>query len=803
MLVQALWGGLDAKKTAHDTRARIMLVPERLTSRAEARAALGAQFWEQPVSSARTLTGAVATTPGEPPPLAAQAPQGAVRCQQLLVLQAGVGPVAPGYDGSNGGVVSWCGGVGGVGLCLFPLRPSHSISSSLPQFVDRALAATGGKTWWAALTGRARVARLWQAHAGGAKLTDVLKDASCYSLAAHTRATAGPVKLNAVLEVPDARSFGGKRSGASAPPRSLAPRGRATATASLPGGHAARALVTAGTDCVDGAASYERVPLVVAADVASGPRGDGVQYRVGVRHARRSAATAAASSASAPPCPTIHVQGAVAVEGEAVLWRRAPGARWRGASAVAPPPPPDADGGASDSDDSLAVTPPARVAGGVRSPPPPPPPHPVRRRPPRAGGRLAAADARAEAATAAGPPPPAEPKPADPLADIVGADWVVSLDADGDASVVEVVPKSEGGTDPATPSSSPPQSPAADLLASLDAATKALSTLRSASGRLRRASRAAAARRAAGAPPPARVARAPYTPGVGTPSARLFGAVGVLARIPITHATLRPRSARARTASPPPPSPRPRLVAPRDGGAFPAAAPLVALRTAASRVGAAAAALADGDAWAPSLAGTALRVFGCAGATLQLGRFARPLLDYTHVSARLDLGLAAESAGGSSGGGDDGLSFAHPPRDGPPAAMTTRAAATAAAASAAGSWHALSLSACQQVAGPLRARCDVRWALEGAPAAPVPASSPTYSAPPTPLRRPNSARSRSGAAAGAAAAAAWTAARGVRAARLETVYGLDYVLPGTEGTLRLCGWWSPARREAMCELRLL
>ena len=787
-----------------------MLVPERLTSRAEARAALGAQFWEQPVSSARTLTGAVTTTPGEPPPLAAQAPQGAVRCQQLLVLQAGVGPVAPGYDGSNGGVVSWCvgGGGGGGWLCLFPLLfplTLHSPFPSSPQFVDRALAATGGKNWWAALTGRARVARLWQAHAGGAKLTDVLKDASAYSLAAHTRATAGPVKLNAVLEVPDARSLSGKRSGASALPRGLAPRGRATATASLPGGHAARALVTAGTDCVDGAAAYERVPLVVAADVASGPRGDGMQYRVGVRHARRSASTTASSSAAAsPPCPATHVQGAVAVEGEAVLWRRAPGARWRGASAVAPLPPADADAGASDTDDALAVAPPARVAGGRNDRPPAPPPT-VRRRPPRPGGRLAAADARAATAAAAGPPP-REPQPADPLADIVGADWVVSLDADGDASVVEVVPNSEGGknADAATTTTSPPpQSPAADLLASLDAATKALSTLRSASGRLRRASRAAAARRAAGAPLPARVARAPYTPGVGTPSARLFGAVGVLARIPITPATLRPRSARARTASPPPPSPRPRRAPPRDGGAFPAAAPLAALRTAAARVGAAAAALADGDAWAPSLAGTALRVFGCAGATLQLGRFARPLLDYTHVSARLDLGLAAESAGGGSGV-DDGLSFAHPLRDGPPAVMTARAAATAAAmAAAAGSWHALSLSACQQVAGPLRARCDVRWALEATPPAPAPASSPTHSAPPIPLRRPGSARSRSGAAAGAAAAAAWTAARGVRAARLETVYGLDYVLPGTEGTLRLCGWWSPARREAMCELRLL
>jgi hypothetical protein len=67
-------------------------------------------------------------------------------------------------------------------------------------------------------------------------------------------------------------------------------------------------------------------------------------------------------------------------------------------------------------------------------------------------------------------------------------------------------------------------------------------------------------------------------------------------------------------------------------------------------------------------------------------------------------------------------------------------------------------------------------------------------------------RGLGGGTAGALASAASTAAdaaRRIRPARLETVFGADYVLPGTEGTLRLCGWWSPARREAMCELRLL
>ena len=36
----------------------------------------------------------------------------------------------------------------------------------------------------------------------------------------------------------------------------------------------------------------------------------------------------------------------------------------------------------------------------------------------------------------------------------------------------------------------------------------------------------------------------------------------------------------------------------------------------------------------------------------------------------------------------------------------------------------------------------------------------------------------------------------------ERVFGLDVVLPKTAGCGRACIWWSPARREAMAELRL-
>ena len=42
---------------------------------------------------------------------------------------------------------------------------------------------------------------------------------------------------------------------------------------------------------------------------------------------------------------------------------------------------------------------------------------------------------------------------------------------------------------------------------------------------------------------------------------------------------------------------------------------------------------------------TALRLFASAGVSAQIGRFKRPVLDFTAASARLDLGLSAPFAG--------------------------------------------------------------------------------------------------------------------------------------------------------------
>jgi hypothetical protein len=46
------------------------------------------------------------------------------------------------------------------------------------------------------------------------------------------------------------------------------------------------------------------------------------------------------------------------------------------------------------------------------------------------------------------------------------------------------------------------------------------------------------------------------------------------------------------------------------------------------------------------------------------------------------------------------------------------------------------------------------------------------------------------------------AVRTLRATQLESILGLDCVVPNTQGAARIAAWWSPLRKEAMMELRL-
>lgn len=166
--------------------------------------------------------------------------------------------------------------------------------------------------------------------------------------------------------------------------------------------------------------------------------------------------------------------------------------------------------------------------------------------------------------------------------------------------------------------------------------------------------------------------------------------------------------------------------------------------------------------------GTALRLFASTGVSGQIGRFTRPVLDYTAASLRLDVGLTSPHVVGSmpSASTSSALNEASRPDKHRAFALEGR-----------GSWHSLCVSLAQQVIGPVRARADFRFALD-----------PSH----VPLDQGERSTLKGLA----------QTALSVRPSLLEAVYGADVVLPGTEGAARMVVWYSPKRREAMAELRL-
>ena len=220
--------------------------------------------------------------------------------------------------------------------------------------------------------------------------------------------------------------------------------------------------------------------------------------------------------------------------------------------------------------------------------------------------------------------------------------------------------------------------------------------------------------------------------------------------------------------------------------------------------------------------GTALRVFASLGLSGQLGRFTRPFLDYTAASARVDLGLTSPHVVGVVPD---------------PAALVAQGEALhrpdqhrGFALEGRGAWHALSVSLAQQVVGPVSEQaqragrraggCVGGWAVRRSVGLQQRRTSRIHPScdPCVPLPRPHTRPVQVRARMDARFALDPTnvpasegerstlkglvqTALSVRPALLETVYGFDVVLPGTEGAARLAVWLSPKRRECMAELR--
>ncbi|KAK9866729.1 hypothetical protein WJX84_000719 [Apatococcus fuscideae] len=271
------------------------LIPEKGTSRRGVRTAISSQFWEQPVASVRSLDGLCYNQPGEPPPLSQLAGSGVVRAQQLIVGRAAGVAVLPGYDLASGGLV-----------------------------LDGNLVKTGGETWWTALLGRAKIQRIWGGHRDGNRLIDAVRSSQEYAACARGRvAISRSTTVNGLLEAPSLAdiqaALPGGREGRD--PATINPlKGRVWAKQDIPGHH----LIATGArnqEYLDRHGVYHAVPSTLSFDFASKDRQDGIQYRLGVHKAARSAADDEldADVTSQASGHSLHLMGAVAVEGEAML----------------------------------------------------------------------------------------------------------------------------------------------------------------------------------------------------------------------------------------------------------------------------------------------------------------------------------------------------------------------------------------------------------------------------------------------------------------------------------------------------
>jgi hypothetical protein len=719
----------------------------------------------------------------------------------------------------------------------------------------------GGRNWWTTISGRIKSQRMYaSATRDGLKLK-ALKDLSSYALCGRTRIQLGNrLTFNGVVEAPDAlllrdtfyqankghqdsNSTDARTVSSSPPVDEDCCAAHGSLRLSLPG-HDLSATVGRNMDYVESSGDYARVPLAVSLDLSSLDRPDGLQYRLGLyqvtaplTEAEGKSSTGIASGTTTTnsgsniegrinsttntasmgvnrvkQCRTVlHAQGAVAVEGEAYMWRG-------GASSGAP----SSSGAVVNSDKSSSASSPFAPK---ETPPPPTTAtekegdHNSSEILGAAGGaptsRVSEALKTAAAADLNKEGKKAISKDEDDLAGLIFSssqsedeavlpsppqrqneqqgshlpleNFITPLERLGDAFHAVTHPQEHGASTgdnkrapfttsndlssspaPSSPSL-PPSLPApqkllpvtsesvsAAIAESLVALRKLKETVSRVTsdvqdGSLQRLSEQLSMKQAP--------RRKPYSMLLAQPHVKLTAAMGCLARMPLPHfRALVPGSNQHQI----------------NNNNNPGAAPVIGNHHRSASMGSmtsrASFSSQLADAWEPYLKGTALRVFASTGISGQLGRFTRPVFDYTAAALRLDVGLSSPhvvgSVPGAAGIVSSALSESNRPDKHRAFALEGR-----------GSWHALSVSLAQQVVGPLRVRADFRFALD-----------------PTNVPQDQGERSTLKGLA--------QTALSVRPSLLETVYGGDVVLPGSEGAARLAFWWSPKRREAMAELRL-
>lgn len=703
-----------------------------------ARSAVHAQFWDQTDHSPRSIDGVAWKLPCEPTSMPLSAPSGISRSQQLIAAQTLGVPALPSYDEHSGGLV-----------------------------LDRNVLKVGGESWWSAVSCRVKTQKMYSDSAAkkafqSSEISDWLKPlavSSNYGLLSRTHAKAGPVIFDSTIEALDAGalSMAFRHNGSDGQPQ-LVPNvlklGEALATHSSVRmdvhGHSIGASLATNLDVGDCGGEYARVPKALSLDISTTTSQDGLQYRAGVHQVTAPSLDGSYGGNKAGRRTSLHAQGAVAVEGEAYVWKPRP----RGSASKPTGAGVSGKAAPSTSGKSAVAVKTGGAAGGTGD---------------TSDGANPASHGQIEEFVSNlgdGNPRDDGEQCDDEESSMSGAQ--VSIPSPLTAEDVQPTDITENVEE--TRCRKPRILPvtSTSISASISDSLKSLESIRSNVSKLTDDVHEGALQRFVSGAGKRDAARArPYSFLLSQPHIKLVASLGCLARMPLPNGF--------------------GLVGWGNGAVTNGSgmtenghaidAPLLSNMGSLSRhLNASTASLISksslssqlADAWEPYLKRTTIRVFSSIGVSAQMGKFTRRFLDYSAIEVKLDLGLNSQHVVGSlpTTNAMSAIDIESRPDKNRAFALEGK-----------GVWHCCTISAAQQVFGPLRAKADFRFALD-------PTNVP---------QNQGDSRTLKGIA---------QTALSIRPCLLESVFGGDVLIPGTEGAARISCFWAPKKGEGMVELRL-